>query len=146
MGFASSPYSSVKMALIVDEVCRGNRHEEGLGLDGKELNPFQWKSIRLNLPGTRDYDPCLSWISKMRSDGRVACDILSFVDDERVVGPDEDLTWQASHKLASTQSYLGMQDAARKARLYSQQPGAWAGAIVHVVPDLGVCALTSVEK
>ena len=146
MGFASSPYSSVKMALIVDEVCRGNWHEEGLGLDGKELNPFQWKSIRLNLPGTRDYDPCLSWISKMRSDGRVACDILSFVDDERVVGPDEDLTWQASHKLASTQSYLGMQDAARKARLCSQQPGAWAGAIVHVVPELGVCVLTSVEK
>ncbi len=39
-----------------------------------------------------------------------------------------------------------MQDAARKARLCSQQPGAWAGAIVHVVPDLRVCVLTSVEK
>ena len=39
-----------------------------------------------------------------------------------------------------------MQDATRKARLCSQQPGAWAGAIVHVVPDLGVCVLTSVEK
>ncbi len=82
----------------------------------------------------------------MRSDGRVACDILSFVDDERVGGLDEDLTWQASHKLASTQSYLGMQDATKKARLCSQQPGAWAGAIVHVLPDLGVCVLTSVEK
>jgi hypothetical protein len=76
----------------------------------------------------------------------VACDILPFVDDEHVGGPDEDLTWQASHKLASTQSYLGMQDAARKARLCSQQPGAWAGAIVHVVSELGVCVLTSVEK
>ena len=146
MGFAASPYSSVKMALIVKEVCRGNRHEEGLGLDGKELNLFQWKFIRLNLPRTKDYDPCLSWISKMRADGRVACDILPFDDDKRVGGPDEDLTWQASHKLASKQSYLGMQDAARKARLCSQQPGAWAGAIVQVVPELGVCVLTSVDK
>jgi hypothetical protein len=41
MGFAASPYSSVKMALIAEEVCRGNRHEEEVGLDGKELNPFQ---------------------------------------------------------------------------------------------------------
>ena len=146
MGFAASPYSSVKMALVVEEVCRGNRREEGVGLDGKELNPFQWRVIRLNLPGTKDYDPCLPWTSKVRADGRIACDVSSFVDDERVGGPDEDLTWQASHKLASTQSYLGMQDAARKARLCSQQPGAWAGAIVHIVPELGVCVLTSLEK
>ncbi len=76
----------------------------------------------------------------------MACDILSFVDDERVGGPDEDLTWQASHKLASTQSYLGMQDTGRKARRCSQQPGAWAGAVVHVVPELRVCVLTSVKK
>ena len=44
MGFAASPYSSVKMALVVKEVCRGSRHEEGLGLDGKELNPFSGNS------------------------------------------------------------------------------------------------------
>ena len=146
MGFAASPYCSVKMALVVEEVCRGDRHEEGMGSDGKELNPFQWRYVRLNLPGTNDYDPCTSWISKIRGDGRVACDILSFVDDERVVGPDGDLTWQASHKLTSTQSYLGMQDAGRKARLCSKQPGAWAGAIVHIVDALGVCVLTLVKK
>jgi hypothetical protein len=146
MGFAASPYSSVKMAMIVEEVCRGNRHEEGIGADGKELNPFQWRSVRLNLPGTKDYDPCVSWISKIRADDRVACDVLSFVDDERIGGPDEDLTWQASHKVASVQSYLGMQDAGRKARMCSQEPGAWAGSIVHVVSELGVCVLTSEEK
>jgi len=93
MGFASSPHSSIRMALVVEEVCRGDRHEVGLGSDKKELNPFQWDRIR-----------------------------------------------------ASKQSYLGMQDAGRKARPCSQQPGAWAGAIVHVLPDLGVCVLTSVEK
>jgi hypothetical protein len=76
----------------------------------------------------------------------VACDLFTFVDDERVTGPDEELTWQASHALASKQSYLGIQDAGRKARPSSQTPGAWAGAIVHVLPSLGVCVLTSAEK
>ena len=38
----------------------------------------------------------------MQADGRVLWDILEFVDGKRICGPDEDLTWQASHKLAST--------------------------------------------
>jgi hypothetical protein len=41
MGFASSPYSSIRTALVVEEVCRGDRHKIGLGSDKKELNPFQ---------------------------------------------------------------------------------------------------------
>ena len=82
----------------------------------------------------------------MRSDGRVACDLFTFVDDERLVGPDEDLTWEAGHTLASKQAYFGVQDAGRKARPCSQTTGAWAGAIVHVLALLGVCVLTSKEK
>jgi hypothetical protein len=68
------------------------------------------------------------------------------VDDKRVTGADEDLAWQASHTLASKQSYLGIQDAARKARPSSKTPGAWAGALVYVLTLLGVCVLTLVEK
>jgi hypothetical protein len=90
----------------------------------------------LNLPGTREYNPCLSWLSKMCADGCMACDVFEFVDDERVTGPDEELTWQANHALASKQSLLGIQDAGRKARPCSQKPGAWAGGIVHVVSEL----------
>ncbi len=147
MGFAASPYSSIKMmALVAEEVCRGNRQEAGIGLDGKELNLFQWKCIRLNLPGTREYNPCTSWMTKVRADGQVACNIFSFVDDVKVTGPDEELTRQASHVLASKQSYLGIQDAGWKARPCSKQPGAWAGGVVHVLPSLGLCVLTSSEK
>jgi hypothetical protein len=93
MGFAASPYNSIKMALMAEEVCKGNRLETGVGSDGKELNPFQWDHIELNLPGTEGYDPCLSWICKRRRDGQMACDVFTFVDDERVVDPTEDLTW-----------------------------------------------------
>ena len=146
MGFAPSPYNSVKMARIVEDICKGDRHQIGKGIDGRELNPFQWESVKLNLPGVSDYDPCVTWISKRRKDGRIACDVYTFVDDERVTGPDEDLTWQASHVLASKQSYVGIQDAARKARPCSKSPGAWAGSVVHIVPDLGVCVLTSEDK
>ncbi len=76
----------------------------------------------------------------------MACNIFTFVDDERVTGPDEELTWQSSHILASKQSYLGIQDAGWKACPYSKQQRAWAGAIVHVLPSLGVCVPTSAEK
>jgi hypothetical protein len=132
MGFAPSPYNSIKMAMIVEEVAKGDRRQVGKGKDGRDLNPFQWESVRLNLPGTRNYNPCVSWLSKRQKDSRIACDVFTFVDDERVTGPDEELTWQASHKLASAQSYLGIQDAARKARPCSKAPGAWAGLVVHV--------------
>ncbi len=131
MGFAASLFNSIKMAV---------------GWDGKEINLFQWKGIHLNLPGTKDYDPCVTWISKRQEDGRIACNVFTFVNNERVFGPDEGLTWQASHALASKQSYLGIQDAARKARPCIQTTGAWAGAIVHILNDLGVYVLTSKEN
>jgi hypothetical protein len=146
MGFATSPYNSIKMALVSEKICRGDRHEQGLGSDGKEWNPFQWDRIRSNLPGWKDYDPAKSWISKIRVDGRVVCDLFTFVDDEQVTGSDKDLTWQASHALASKQSYLGIQDMGQKAQLSSKMPGVLAGAIVHVLSVLGVCVLTLKEK
>ena len=146
MGFGPSPYNSVKMALIVEEISKGDRRQSNKGCDGRELNPFQWETVKLNLPGSEGYDPCVSWISKRRKDGRVACDVFTFVDDKRVTGPDEVLAWQASHALALTQSYLGIQDAGRKARPCSKTPGAWAGSVAHIVPELGVCVLTSNEK
>ncbi len=52
----------------------------------------------------------------MRADGRVVCNAFTFVDDKHVTSPDEKLTWQANYALASKQSYLGIQDAGRKAR------------------------------
>jgi hypothetical protein len=146
MGFVASPYNSIKMALSDKEICKGDCQDERVGLDGKGLNPFQCMRIRLNLPGTKEYDPCLSWILKIRADGHVACNCFMFVDDKRVNWPDKDLMWQATHTLVAKQSYLGLQDASRKARPSSQQPGAWAGAIVHIVALLGVCVLTSMEK
>ena len=60
MGFAASPYNSIKMSLVAKEVCQGDHKEQGVGDNRKELNPFQWSKIQLNLPGLETYDPCKS--------------------------------------------------------------------------------------
>ena len=138
MGFGPSPYNSIKLALIAEEVIKGDRHDPN--------NPFSWACVQLNLPGSIDYDPEISWIRKVRDDLLSACELFTFVDDERVKGATRELTWQASHRLAAVQSYLGIQDAARKVGECLQQPRAWAGAVVHVIPDKGIYVLTSDEK
>lgn len=138
MGFSPSPYNSVKMALVAEEVMKGDRHDT--------KNPFHWSRVRLNLPGTKDYDPTQSWIMKVRLDGLSASELFTFMDDERAAGATEDLTWRSAHTMAAKQAYLGIQDAARKADVCTQQPRAWAGAVVHIDPEKGVCVLTSEEK
>jgi hypothetical protein len=51
MGFAAS----IKMAMVAEEICKGNHFKTRVGWDGKEINPFQWKGIHLSLPRTKDY-------------------------------------------------------------------------------------------
>ena len=41
MGFVLSPYNLVKMALQVEEVSKGDRHQSSTGCNGRDLNPFQ---------------------------------------------------------------------------------------------------------
>lgn len=138
MGFKPSLYNSIKMALEAEEVVKSDRHDN--------QNPFQWKKIKTNLPSTTSYTPTKSWIFKICSDGLMVCDLFTFVDDERITGPTCELTWQASHTLAAKQSYLRIQDAAWKVRPCGQQIGAWAGSVVYVVAQKGVCVLTSDKK
>ena len=137
MGFKPSPYASIKTALVAEEVVRGDRHDP--------KNPFQWDKVVLNLPGP-GYVPTKAWVMKVRLDSELASDLFTFVDDERLTGAGEESTWQAGHTLGAKQAYLGMQDAARKVGECSQEPRAWAGVVVHVVPGKGVCVLTSEEK
>lgn len=145
MGLKPSPYNSIKTALVAEEVCRGDRHNTNVSSDGKEENPFQWDHVRLNLPGPK-YDPLLSWVAKIRKDGLLACELMTFVDDERLVAPTRELAYQAGHRVAAIQAYLGIMDSARKVRPPSQTSGAWAGSVVHVISGLGVCQLTSEDK
>ena len=122
MGLSPSPYSSVQGSTRAKRVIMGNQRDDN--------NPFAWHSIRLNLPGTADYNPTLPWMLKICKDGLVASDIAQYVDDVRIMAPTEELAWLSSSKMARGLAFLGLQDAARKMRMPSQTPGAWAGVTV----------------
>jgi hypothetical protein len=112
----------------------------------EKKNIFRWYKVRLNHPGSPEYDPKLPWVSKVRKDGNtLAADAFYFVDDARPTGPSKKEAWQAARKVGSTFSWLGIQDAAQKRRDSSQRPGAWAGAVV-VTTGEGVYLLVSQEK
>ena len=57
--------------------------------------------------------------------------LATFVDDERIHARSEPIAWNAAHQVATRESYLGIQDAARKRRPPSQNAGAWAGSIIR---------------
>jgi hypothetical protein len=123
---------------VADEVIRGNHHADG-------KNVFEWVRIRLNLPGDRNYDPSLPWVSKVKADGRIAADLFTFVDDLRPTGPGRRDCWRAARRAASILNSLGIQDAPQKRRDSSPKPGAWSGSVIVVIPE-GVCVLASKDK
>lgn len=140
MGFRPSPYNSVKMYLVAEEILRGDRHDPS--------NAFQYDYIMLNLPGSENYNPSIAWISKRRADGSLATDFVCFVDDQRLAGEGSERVVEGGHALSSREAFLGLQDALRKIRAShgTRNPGAWAGACVVISEELGVMVLTSQEK
>jgi hypothetical protein len=138
MGVKSSPYQAVSALTVANEVIRGNH------ADGKFF--FEWVRIRLNLPGDRNYDPSLPWVSKVKADGRIAADLFTFVDDLlRPTGPGRRECWRAARRAASILNSLGIQDTPRKRRDSPKKTGAWSGSVILVTPE-GVCVLASNDK
>ena len=76
MGLRDSPYRLIQMFTNMKYVAYGRR------TDG--ANPFAWATVRLNLPGSACYDPSLPWVSKVRQDGQIACDMYVYIDDAGV--------------------------------------------------------------
>jgi len=121
MGLRPSPYFTGQSTYFAEELLQGDRAEPN--------NPFQWSSVRLNLPGSDAYDPSLPWVSRLTSSGGMAGTFKRYVDDLRTVGSSEDTCWQVGHRVATYFAYLGLQVALRKLRPPSQHPGPWAGTI-----------------
>jgi hypothetical protein len=124
MGLRPSPYCAVQTLAWLEEVIEGDPNDPE--------NVFRYDKVELNLPGAADYDPCMPWVYKLRlSDGRIAADLLIFVDDGRPTGPTEEECWKATRKFASMCNHYGIQDAPRKRRPPRLDAGAWAGSAVH---------------
>eukprot|EP00978_Attheya_sp_CCMP212_P016531 scaffold43382_cov49-Attheya_sp.AAC.2 len=139
MGLRSSPYQAVQAMAMAKEYIRGDRKDPN--------NIFRWDSVEFNLPGSKDYDPLLPWVYKVRlSDGKIAVDVFGFVDDFRQTGNSAKEAWLAGRQVASKSNQLGIQDAPRKCRDGSSTPGAcWTGSIVRTGED-GVFLLISVDS
>jgi hypothetical protein len=125
----------------------GHAKEFIMGDPNYEQNVYQWKEVRLNLPGSSDYDPSLAWVAKVREDGLVAEDLFIYMDDLSPTGTDIEERWRASRKATCVCNYLGIQDAPRKRREVSRSPGPWADSMVYTDDSsAGVRILVSRKK
>ena len=138
MGLKPSPCQAVQGMMVAEELIKGDPKDP--------TNPFKWDQVRLNLPGSKDYDLTLPWVSKTRlGDNNIACDIVIFVDDLRVSGPTDSECWGAAQRAAQVINHLGLQDAPRKRRGPSQAPGPWTGSMLRT--DLkGVFLMVAQDK
>jgi hypothetical protein len=137
MGFKPSPYNTALSFGWAEEVIRGNPKDVTL--------PFQWDHVELNLPGSKNYNPSLPWLSKRRLDGLMACDFVTYCDDLRTLGATSALALAASARVASLSNFLGVQDAPRKRRFPDRIPGAWAGTVALTTEE-GVFGSVTQER
>lgn len=137
MGCKSSPYQAVQGMTVAEEVIRGQPQDSN--------NVFRWDEVRLNLPGDPNYDSSKPGVSKIRKDGRIAADLVGYVDDLRTSGCDRKEAWRAAKRTASMLNHLGLQDAPRKRRDSTRTPGAWAGSVVVTRED-GVYVTADSDK
>jgi hypothetical protein len=63
---------------------------------------FHWEDVVTNLPDTLEYDPTLPRIYRRRFDGRIAADLVIYIDDVRTVANSQTEAWKASSKQAKT--------------------------------------------
>ena len=139
MGMLPSPYITIRLFAWAMEIIKGNRLDEN--------NPFHWSELKLNCPGDSCYDPGLPVAFKWNPIANgIACDCKTFVDDLRSTGPTRELTKAATHQVETRMSYLGLQDATRKRRPITQQPGEWTGSVSLTVPGVGVFVTVSQSK
>ena len=131
MGCRVSPFVAVRANLLGEETVKGDRLQQN--------NPFAWDRYCLNLPGQKDYNPKISWGSKVKieADGSesLASDFRTYVDDLRFSGKTQDDCRMAMHAGLARAQKLGQQDAPRKRRQLHQGSNAWAGSVIETSGD-----------
>jgi len=124
MGFKPSPYLAIRFLAIAIDLARGDPYDSS--------NPFHWSNVILNLPCSDTFNPSLPWVYKWNETARaISEDVVSFVDDFRIVGYLVENCWQCGRRIASRLQHRDVQDAARKRKPPSLTPGAWAGTVAH---------------
>ena len=139
MGLVSSPYATTRLFSWGMEIIKGDRMDQS--------NPFAWTEVKLNLPGSKCYNPALPRVFKFNGfEQEVASDVKTFMDDSRGIGATRELCREATHRTETMMSYLGVQDATRKRRPNSQTPGEWTGSITLALEGVGLFVTVSQKK
>ena len=124
----SLPFNSIQSIIIAKNIIIGDRKDV--------KNPFHWNKLEESLPFSESYKASLPKLRKVRLDGRHGSEIVIYVDDVRIVACSVDIAWLYSSRVAKRLCWLGFQDAARKRRRPSRNPGAWAGTVVSSDGDV----------
>ncbi len=98
-----------------------------------------------NLPGSKGYRLDLPWVMKLRKDGHLVAEIFVYVDDGRMTGHSQDLTWRTARAYGLGCSRRGIQDASRKRTSPTETPWPWAGTVTHTEGE-SVVGMVSQEK
>ena len=139
MGLVSSPFATTRIFAWAMEIIKGDRFDPA--------NPFAWDKVILNLPGSESYDTSMPRVYKFNSLlGVISSDCKTFMDDSRGIGATRELCHEATHRVETLMSYLGLQDAARKRRPNSQTPGEWTGSITLALEGVGLFVTVSQKK
>ena len=78
----------------------------------------------------------MPWVYKWDDvNNRMASEFVCYIDNIRGLGGTERACRATTRRVASYMNYLGQQDAPRKRRPPSKEPGAWAGAMCLSKPD-----------
>lgn len=110
MGLKPSPFNATKAFAWAEEVVRGDSSDK--------VNLFHCNRVRLSLPGVEECNLALPWVSKIvdsKDGSRIASDFFSYINDIRTCGQTEGECWRASRQVATTCSYLRIQDAPENA-------------------------------
>ena len=95
-------------------------------------NPFTYDSVRINCPGTPEYDPCLPWLSVLDNTSLLATSLATYVDDERIYVNSERKSWHTAHQVSTRECCIGsIQYYSLQRRPPSQKSGVWAGSIIR---------------
>jgi hypothetical protein len=83
IGLRPSTFCAFQIMVWLDETVFGEHLDQD--------NVFRWDVVELNLQGMPHFSPAKPWVyKKLSSDGRIAADVLTYIDDARPTGPSEE--------------------------------------------------------
>ena len=100
--------------------------------------------ISENLPFLINYKANVPLLQKVQLDKELACEVLQYVDNLRIIYFPLEMTWCASSQIVKGLCWYGLQDLTQKRRRASQCLGPWTGS--DVITDRDVVTKSVIKE